>query len=149
MKANNNTQVRIGAINTLIKEIGSHDRYFYAQDQDHKNPDTIKKFSKFFIKEEQLWFLCSRCGQSWKATEGSLQNKNCNGHTLNAQLESFREFIKTGRPTVLFTRYWGYKYESLIKIHNLSTELGICLSNKFTIIDYETDKEKTYNGETQ
>lgn len=143
MKVNKNTQVRIGAINTLIRQIGSLDRRFYASDQDHETRENNASFSKFFILDGELWFTCSRCKDTWVAKKGTMM-KNCNGCTLNTQLEYFRQFIIDGNPIQIFATYWGYRFESLVIVHELAKDLGICKDSRFVFHDYETNKDRYY-----
>ena len=140
---------RMSKINVILEEISKYDRCFYSNNQDRKEKKNRHITSRFYTDGQELFFICARCRDSWSARKGSLQDKNCNGHTLNSQLETFREFILKGKPIKIYSDYWGYSYESLKKIHNKAKELNICENANFRLYDYSISKERLYNNKKE
>lgn len=143
MKVSQHTQVRIGAINTLLKEIGVRDRRFYSSTQDRETNEG-QTFSQFYTKEGELYFFSARDKLPEIKCRKGFSDKVSNGGTLQGQLEQFREFILTGKHIRLFSQHWGYKFESLVVLHETGVYLGILKDSDFYWVNYAPDGKNRY-----
>ena len=137
MKQTNQDRVLI--VNELITEIAKVARGLFRNEK--------KEHAHFYLKGYKLYFV------SKDGTQGEIKRKTPwqdigwagHGSTLSSQIITFAQFIFTGEKSYLDSRYWGYSFDDLIKIHTKARELGFCWNSDFVVHEYHKDISKDGN----
>ncbi len=130
---------RVNICNKVIKEISKHSRKFFLNQGGKGN---IARFyltdNKVFYEDE--WKKASKeikKGADW----GELYKWVNHGGTISEMINYFANFIYDGKKIEIFSRYWGYDFDSLKKIHQKAKNLGLCENSNFVLHDYDKEKD--------
>lgn len=129
---------RIKKINHLIELIEKQENAKFF-----KNSDT-GFIAKFECIEGCLYFRGrdEECGMiTNKTTVIDLMEWVNNGNTIRNQIIAFAQFILTGEPELLMSRYWGIGLESQITIHKEAYQIGFIFYDEGTFHDYKQNKD--------
>lgn len=132
---------RVEICNDVIKEISKHSRNFLL----NKEKGNIARFfltdNKVFYEDE--WKKVSKeikKGEDW----GKLYKWVNHGGTISGMIDYFANFIYDGKKIEIFSRYWGYDFDSLKKIHKKAKNLGLCKTSNFVLYDSDKGEDIIY-----
>lgn len=131
---------RIQQINSLIKLISEQDNGFFRRKEG-------KCLANFKLKDNKLFYQDERKGEEREITKRTkwtnLYKWVCHGSTLCTQIIEFAQFIFTGKPQQLVSRYWGISHKSQRVIHQKAFDIEFIDYKEFTFHDYDKKKDIT------
>lgn len=136
MKDNYATRVMI--CNEILEEISKHDHKFFVKDGVH---------AKFFVSDGKLGYYDEKLNKAISMHPKIPEENLCShGGNLWGLIRVMAKFINTGETQCLFSRYWGYRYESLCKIHDKAYELCFTDTLDFHYHDYRLGADVARQG---
>lgn len=132
---------RIKICNQIIDEISRHSRkFFYNKEK--------KNRAKFFLEDTKLYYEDEYEKEKiWMKPKVEVMPHHFNhGGNLWGLIQKMRDFIYDGKKRCIFSRYWGYDFDSLVLIHSIAYGLGFTENRDFTLYNYGKERDEIYSS---